>query len=238
MTAQATRGQDPAVTPARLSLILPAYNEEAVLGSVLSEIVRGFPEAEIILVSDGSSDGTASVAAAFRPAIRVIDYQPNRGKGYAIRQGMLAGSGEVLVFSDSDLPFGVEGIGKVIAALGSHPEADIAIAEKTSIPRGFAYRAARSLAKLGIKALTGLGYPDTQAGLKAFRRAAAREVYSRTRIDGFASDVEVLFIAKQRGFHVVSVPLSVTAGYARPSRFNYRQGLRLLRDVGRIRLGR
>lgn len=238
MTTQAVRGQALPEQPPALSLVLPAYNEEAVLGPVLSCLVEAFPNADIILVSDGSTDGTLDIAATYSPQVHTVHYHPNRGKGYAIRQGMLAATGDILAFTDADLPFGTDGIQQVLDVLSEHPTCDIAIAAKTQIRRGVVYRGARSIARLGIRLLTGLSYPDTQAGLKAFRRRAARSIYTRTCVDGFASDIEVLFIAKRSGFQVESVPLALTATFNRPSRFGLRQGIRLLQDVGRIRRGR
>lgn len=238
MTEQAARGQVLQKQRPAVSLVVPAFNEEAVLGPVLTTLVQAFPHAEIILVSDGSTDNTPHIAAAYSPQVRTVHYHPNRGKGYAIRQGMLAATGAILVFTDADLPFGIDGIRHVLGVLAEHPTCDIAIAAKTRIQRGPAYRGARSVARLGIKLLTGLSYSDTQAGLKAFRRRAAHSIYARTRIDSFASDIEVLFIAERDGFRVKSVPLPLTAGFTRPSRFGLRQGIRLLRDVERIRRGR
>jgi len=238
LTEQAARGRALQEQQPAFSLVLPAYNEEAVLGPVLSTLVQAFPNSEIILVSDGSTDGTPNVAAIYSPQVRTIHYRPNRGKGHAIRQGMLAATGDIVAFTDADLPFGADGIRHVLAVLAKHPTCDIAIAAKTHIRRGLAYRAARVIARLGIRLLTGLAHPDTQAGLKAFRRRAARSIYTRTCIDGFASDIEVLFIAKRSGLRVESVLLPLTTAFDRPSRFGLGQGIRLLLDVGRIRRGR
>lgn len=221
-----------------LSVILPAYNEEENLSRVLTQVTAAFPQAEVILVSDGSTDGTPTIAARFAPDVSCIHYSPNHGKGYAVRTGMLAAKGEILVFTDADLPFGTTGVRAVAERLRQDSELDIVIASKTGIKRGLAYRTARHVARAGIALLTGLRYPDTQAGLKGFRAPAAKAIYSRTRIDGFASDIEVLYLAERDGLRVAAIPMTVADDFVRPSTFGLRQGWRLLKDVGRIRLGR
>jgi len=221
-----------------LTIVLPAFNEQRFIAQVLATVTEGFPGAEVILVSDGSTDGTQEIAAHFGHGVQCIHYQLNRGKGYAIRQGMLAAAGGLVVFTDADLPFGAEGIHRVVDRLRSESGVDIVIASKTGIRRGPVYRVVRHIARAGIALLTGLRYPDTQAGLKGFRAPVAKAIYSRTRVDGFASDIEVLYLAKQDGLRVAVLPMPVAGGFARPSTFGLRQGWRLLKDVGRIRLGR
>lgn len=234
-------GRPPAATAAALgepqwSLILPAYNEEQTISAVLTTVTNAFPDAEVIVVSDGSTDRTPQLAGRFE--VQCIHYSPNRGKGYAVRQGMLAAAAPLVVFTDADLPFGVEGVRRVIRELHEDPSAQVVIASKLGIKRGIAYRAARHVARAGIALLTGLRYADTQAGLKGFRGPVAKAIYSRTRIDGFASDIEVLYLARRDGLKVVAVPLAVAGGVARPSTFGLKQGWKLLKDVWRIRRGR
>lgn len=232
--------ENPAATIAspELTIVLPALNEERFVAQILATVTKAFPASEVILVSDGSTDRTSEIAAGFGDPVKCIHYHPNRGKGYAVRQGMLAASGKLVVFTDTDLPFGVEGLRNVVDRLRSDSAIDIAIASKTGIHRGLTYRVARHMARAGIALLTGLRYPDTQAGLKGFRAPIAKTIYSRTQIDGFASDIEVLYLAKRKGLRVAVLPMPVAGGVARPSTFGISHGWRLLRDVGRIRLGR
>ena len=218
----------------RVSIIVPAYNEAPILENTLSQLAAAFPEAEIILVSDGSSDATQELAARLAPAVTCLTYQPNRGKGYAIRTGMLAASGDQLVFTDADLPFGVEGVQRVLAELQASGGCDIAIAEKLRLDRGRAYRTARWGVRLVIRAFNGLRMPDTQAGLKAFTRHAARRIFTRTRIDRFAADIEMLYLAQREGLRITSVPMEVRND-PRPSTFNAKQGFYLVLDIWRIR---
>ena len=218
----------------RVSIIVPAYNEAPILEKTLGRLVAAFPEEEVILVSDGSSDATADVAARLAPAVTFLTYQPNHGKGYAIRTGMLAANGDLLVFTDADLPFGVEGVQRVLAELRVSNGCDIAIAEKTRLRRGRAYRAARWGVRLIIRAFNGLRMPDTQAGLKGFTRPAARRIFTRTRIDRFAADIEMLYLAQREGLRITSVPMEVRED-PRPSTFNAKQGFYLILDIWRIR---
>jgi dolichyl-phosphate beta-glucosyltransferase len=218
-----------------LSIIVPAFNEAAILDDTLSRLVEAFPDTEIILVSDGSGDSTEEVAGRFAPAVRFLSYQPNRGKGYAIRMGMLAARGDTLVFTDADLPFGVEGVRDVIDQLGPDSGWDVVIAQKTRLSRGSLYRAARWAVRLLIRAVDGLDLPDTQAGLKGFTRAAARRIFTRTQVNRFAADIEMLYLANREGFSVKSLPMAVQKE-PRPSTFNAKQGLYLLADIWKIRL--
>ena len=218
----------------RVSIIVPAYNEAPILDKTLSQLVAAFPEEELILVSDGSSDATQEVAARLAPAVTYLTYQPNHGKGYAIRTGMLAAGGDLLVFTDADLPFGVEGVKCVLAELRAPDGCDIAIAEKIRLRRGRAYRAARWGVRLIIRAFNGLRMPDTQAGLKGFTRPAARRIFTRTRINRFAADIEMLYLAQREGLRIASVPMEVRKD-PRPSTFNAKQGFYLILDIWRIR---
>lgn len=218
-----------------VSLVVPAYNEGAILASVLSQLVESFPAAEILVVSDGSTDDTVDVARSFAPSVGVLEYRPNRGKGCAVRTGMLAASGTTLVFTDADLPFGVEGIARILDVLETQEEVDIAIVEKTGAYRGVLYRAARAAVRVGVRLSLGLEHADTQAGLKGFRRSVAQDIFSRAVVDGFAADMEILGIAARRGYRVAAVPLQVVNDSLRPSTFTVPHGLRLLRDVRDIR---
>lgn len=222
----------------QLSIVLPAFNEESVLAGVLTEVTSAFPQAEVILVSDGSTDATPKIAESFAPRVRTIHYEPNRGKGYAIRTGMALAEGEFCIFTDADLPFGTQGVAEVYDCLRNNPDLDIVIASKIHVRRGWLYRFARSIARLGIALLTGLRYADTQAGLKGFRREVAKRLYGRARMDGFASDIEILYLARREGLRVGVIPMAVASKDVRPSSFTFVAGARLLRDVLRIRYGR
>lgn len=225
----------PPTEPIRVSIVVPAYNEGAILRDTLSQLTARFPDAEILVVSDGSTDDTCVVMRSCAAGVRLLEYTPNRGKGYAIRVGVSAARGDVVVFSDADLPFGTAGVERLLKEFDLRPEADVIITEKTGAYRSAAYRGARAAVRLVVRGLLGLDQGDTQAGLKGFRRDAARVIFSQAVINGFAADMEMLAIASREGLRVAAVPLGVVNDDVRPSTFTPRQGMRLLRDVWTIR---
>jgi dolichyl-phosphate beta-glucosyltransferase len=221
-----------------LSIIVPAYNEATTLVQTLPLVRERFPDAELIVVGDGCSDDTGARLAGLGFPVTYIEYQPNRGKGYAIRRGMLAAHGDLAVFTDADLPFGADGVQRVVDLLGDDIERyDVVIASKLEQQRDLAYRTARWAVRRMVVLLTGLRYRDTQAGLKGFRADVRRAVFGRAVIDRFATDIEMLYLARKAGARIGVVPLAVGREF-RPSTFNSTQGLLLLGDLWKIRLHR
>jgi dolichyl-phosphate beta-glucosyltransferase len=200
----------PARTTTALTVILPCYNEAerlpGTLQTLLAHLSKVPGQVEVLVVDDGSTDATVRVAeavAAIDGRIRVLSYHPNRGKGYAVRMGMLAAEGELIVFTDADGSYGPSQLARIVAALG---EAPVAIGTRATDSSGpVARRGASRVFNLAIRGSLGLPFGDTQSGLKGFRRAAARQIFSQTRVDGFAFDVEVLWLARQLGLEVAEV---------------------------------
>ena len=203
----------PAPTRTALSLVFPCYNEAErlpqTLAAYLAHLSRRPGEVEVLVVDDGSTDQTLAVAqaiAARDERVRVIGSQPNRGKGHGVRTGMLQARGELIVFTDADGSYGPGEVVRVKAALADAP---VAIGSR---PAGWATgpptrRFASRLFNRAIQALLGLPYRDTQCGLKGFRRQAALELFGRAQLDGFAFDVEILFVARRLGLAVSEVPV-------------------------------
>jgi dolichyl-phosphate beta-glucosyltransferase len=196
-------------TPA-LTVILPCYNEAERLPGTLRALLAHLSavpgEVEVLVVDDGSTDATVEVAeavAAVDRRVRVLSYRPNRGKGFAVRTGMLAAEGERIVFTDADGSYGPSDLDRIVAALARAPVAIGARAGGTSGP--VARRAASRVFNLAIRGALGLSFGDTQSGLKGFRWAAAQQIFSRARVDGFAFDVEVLWLARQLHLEVAEV---------------------------------
>jgi dolichyl-phosphate beta-glucosyltransferase len=197
-------------TSTALTVILPCYNEAQRLPVMLQTLLAhlsGVPgQVEVLVVDDGSTDATVRVAdgvAAGDGRVRVLSYHPNRGKGFAVRTGMLAAEGELIVFTDADGSYGPSELDRIMGALGEAPVAIGTRANGTSGP--VARRAASRVFNLAIRGTLGLPFADTQSGLKGFQRAAAQEIFSQARVDGFAFDVEVLWLAGQLGLEVVEV---------------------------------
>jgi len=203
-----------------LSVVIPAYNEEKRLPATLDRVLawldsRKLEFAEVIVVNDGSADGTAALVERYakeHPCLRLLNNPGNRGKGYSVRRGMLEARGEWLLFSDADLSTPIEDASNLYAvALGA--EADIAIGSR-AVDRSLVsvhQPAMRELSgrffNLVMRMVTGLRFRDTQCGFKLYRASAAREVFSRQKLDGFSFDVEDLYIALRLGIPAIEVPV-------------------------------
>ncbi len=194
-----------------ISVIIPAYNEEKRLpatleriGSYLESSAWGF--SEIIVVDDGSCDGTVQVARG--AGARVLQNPGNCGKGYAVAHGMLAARGEWALLTDADLAAPIDELeklwlaaerGNAQGAIGSRALDRSLIGVHQSPLREFAGR----LFNVVVRLLTGLRFRDTQCGFKLFEASAAKEIFSRQRLHGFGFDVEALYLARRLGYRVV-----------------------------------
>jgi putative flippase GtrA len=236
----------------RLSVVVPAYGEadrigETVrrLGGALGDLgapgsvggLGGGDGIEVIVVDDGSSDGTADAALA-AGADQVVVQPHNRGKGAAVRTGVLAARGRTIAFTDADLAYAPDQVRRVLAAI--EDGWDVAIGDRRH-PDSRTLAAAPPLRSLGSRIINWLGYAvllgsyrDTQGGLKGFRSDVARFVFARTRVDGFAFDIEVLHLVERHQLSLVEVPVDV-ANTRRSTVRAARDAGRLLVDLARIR---
>lgn len=226
-----------------LTIIIPAYNEERRLPPSLDKIVAFIqqqPEPmDVIIVENGSQDRTTEIAEAYAaryPFIRVM-HSP-RGKGAAVKVGMLAGQGRYLFICDSDLSMPIEEVRKFLPPILS--DYDVAIASREG-PGAHRYGEPWYRHLMGrvfnfiVRILAIPGFQDTQCGFKSFRREVARDIFAAQTMTGFAFDVEALFIALRRGYKVVAVPINWyfdPDSRVRPLHDTYR----MVRDVLRIRL--
>jgi glycosyltransferase involved in cell wall biosynthesis len=205
-----------------LSIIVPAYNEEHRIPPTLARL-HAFLSAqplryEIIVVDDGSRDGTAAVveaAAKSIPHLALIRQTPNRGKGAAVRAGMLAARGQIRVMSDADCSMPPEQLPRLLAPILAC-KAEIAIGSryapgaKTDVKQPW-YRVVWSrLANRVIQRSLVPGVRDTQCGFKAFTAEAARDLFGRGRIDGWAFDLEILALARRAQFSIAEVGVEWT----------------------------
>jgi glycosyltransferase involved in cell wall biosynthesis len=202
-----------------ISIVVPAYNEERRLPATLDSLLaylgaRDWPW-EIVIVNDGSKDGTAAVAAQYaakNASIRVLENPGNRGKGYSVRHGMLKAKSDWILFTDSDLSAPIEELDKLMAAAGER-NAPVAIGSR-ALDRGLievhqsAFREmAGRIFNLLMRAATGLPFSDTQCGFKLFERVAAQEIFRRQTIERWGFDAELLFIARRLGYKTIEVPV-------------------------------
>ena len=202
-----------------LSLIIPAHNEEARLPGTLQQVLDFLStqpyQSEVLVVENASHDRTLQVAQEFAqryPRLRVLQC-PQRGKGFAVRQGMLAARGEYRFMCDADLAMPASEISRFLPPTLSG--VDIAIASREA-PGAIRYHEPlyRHLIGRAYNFLTRLwllpGLQDTQCGYKCFRGAVVDELFSRQTLGGWSFDVEILFIARRRGLRIVEVPISWT----------------------------
>jgi len=234
--------QTDALRPA-LSVVLPAHDEAARIGASVQKTLayldgRDYPS-ELIVVCDGSTDATARIAGDVGgKRIRVIENPVNRGKGHAVRTGVLAAVGAHILFSDVDLSTPIEEVERFRAALGAGfdlvvgsralPDSDVRVRQawwRESMGRTFNHI---------VRAAVGIEMRDTQCGFKCFRRDAARAIFSRARIDGYAFDVEVLWIAKRLALRVGELPV-LWADDPHSQVHPVRDSLRMLVDLAAIR---
>ena len=208
----------PAPGAKRLSVVVPAYNEggliEATLAAIRAELDPALEPGsyEILVVDDGSTDDTAERAQA--AGANVLRLAANQGKGGAVRAGMLAADGRTVVFTDADLAYSPRLVLEVLDRV--EQGWDVVVGSRRHDDTNTLVRA-RHLRELGgrvINVLTHLvllgNFHDTQCGIKGFRGDIARAVFERTRINGFAFDVEIFLIAEQDQLSLTEIPVSVT----------------------------
>jgi glycosyltransferase involved in cell wall biosynthesis len=200
-----------------LSIIIPSFNEELRLPATLERIAEYLltsgHAAEVLVVDDGSKDGTAAVAEYFRvkiPSLRVISNGANRGKGYSVRHGMQEARGRIALFTDADLSAPIEEADKLIEALNMY---DVAIGSRamdrsliTVHESPFREFAGIIFNKI-VRFILGLPFVDTQCGFKAFRREHCTVIFEQQTIERFGFDPELLYLARHHGLRAVEIPV-------------------------------
>ena len=232
-----------------LSVVIPAFNEAGRIGETL-RVILGYlrcesPESELIVVDDGSTDGTSEIARevfATSEAIetRLVQHSPNHGKGFAVRTGLLEAKRPIGLFSDADLSTPIEETPKVVEPI-AFGDYDIVFGSRALNRRLIGNRQpwrreqAGRVFNLLVRIATGLPFWDTQCGFKAFRLDVCRPILHAARTDGFGFDVELLYLARKANLRMLEVPV----------RWNHYDGskvrvvhdsLRMLREVAALRL--
>ncbi|HEU5248867.1 MAG TPA: dolichyl-phosphate beta-glucosyltransferase [Thermoanaerobaculia bacterium] len=231
----------------RASLVIPAFDERGRVESAIAGIAAwrrtrpGEFDWEVIVVDDGSTDDTGGLARRAAQAaglpIEIVRHERNRGKGAAIRTGVLASSGDPVLVSDTDLSTPLTEWVKLAERLPTHPIAigsravdEALVRKRQPFYRQFMGKSFNTFVRL----LAVPGIRDTQCGFKLFRGDVARDLFSRARIDRFAYDVEILYLARQRGIPIAEVPV-LWFNSPESKVAVVRDSLRMLRDLLRIR---
>lgn len=227
----------------RLSVVVPAYREAAHIGAAVEQIrtaLAGVADdggLEVVVVDDGSGDGTGEAARA-AGADKVIAFEANRGKGAAVRAGMLAATGRSLVFTDADLSYAPVQIVGLLEAL--EDGWDVVVGNRhdprstTVVEAGVLRRVGGRAINLATRAVLVAPHADTQCGLKGLRSDVARVLFSRTAIDGFAFDVELIHLVERYGLSLLEAPVEVRNSDSSTVRVA-RDALALLVDLVEIR---
>jgi glycosyltransferase involved in cell wall biosynthesis len=229
----------------RSSIVIPAFNESARIAATLREVVdcirsRGW-DAEVIVVNDGSTDETARQVLDFSlsaPEVRLLENPGHRGKGFAVRHGLLQARGEIVMFTDADLSAPIAEAERLFAAIQGG--ADVAIGSRwrnfdffghgQPMHRQMLARCFNLITRVGM----GLKFHDTQCGFKAFTREAAQSVFQLQTIQGWGFDAEILFIAGKRHLRIEEVP--VTWERDERGHLSYlRDGWQMLRETAAVR---
>jgi dolichyl-phosphate beta-glucosyltransferase len=202
-----------------LSIIVPAFNEEARLSPTLRSYLaycRGqYSSVELIVVDDGSLDGTSQLVeglAAEFPELRLIRLAQNQGKGFAVRSGVVNARGSLILFADADGATPISEVSRLEDAVRGG--ADIAIGSRALQESGVRVQARLHRRVIGrvfhrlVETLTVRDIKDTQCGFKLFRDSVAHDLFSRMRMRGFSFDVELLMMARQRGYRIAEVPVN------------------------------
>jgi glycosyltransferase involved in cell wall biosynthesis len=230
------------------SIVIPCFNEEGRLSETLrvtiAYLATNAPESELIVVNDGSTDGTGAIAhkilSETNIAARLLENFPNRGKGAAVRSGLLAAREPIGLFSDADLSTPIEETPKLIEPI-ANGEVDIAFGSRAldrsliGIHQPWRREQGGRVFNLLVRVATGLPFWDTQCGFKAFRLDACRPILEVARINGFAFDVELLYLAQRAGLRIREIP--VRWNHAEGSKVSFfRDSLRMLREVIMLRV--
>jgi len=231
-------------TPPQVSIVVPAYNEAVRIGESVRKIeafLKRMPwSAEVIVVDDGSHDDTSAVVSGLKvPGLRVLRNDPNRGKGFAVKRGVLDSLGEYVLFTDADLSAPIEELEKLLKA-AREQRVDVVIGSR-AVDRTYIEKHQSRGRELGgivfnlmVQTILGLRIHDTQCGFKLFRRSKAIPVFERMTITGFGFDPELLFLAKRAQLKILELP--VRWSHAEGSKIRFmRDSVRMFSDLLRIR---
>ena len=228
----------------KFTLCIPMYNESKIIADTAKTLStymsENFDEYEIIFSDDGSTDGSADIVKSLDlPNVWVIGYSDNRGKGSAVREAMLASTGDAVMFTDSDLAYGTDVIKRVAQAFQEHPECELVVGSRNIGKDGYdGYTFLRKIASKSylqvLKAVGGLKISDSQCGCKAFRGEAAKKIFSNCIVNRFAFDFEAILLAEKCKYKICEIPVKVINHG--DSKVNVlRDSVKMLRDLSKMK---
>ena len=235
------------VSRACVSVVLPVYNEQACIHQTFDAVVGYLythPNYQFIFVNDGSTDRTkpileSRIKLAQTQQIYLLSYSPQGGKGYAIRQGVDYAEGDYICFLDSDLAYSLNHLDLLVEQL---QQCEVAIGSRnlaTSHIKGlkFSRKIAGKAFNILSRSVLNLKYRDMQAGIKGFQKNAAKALFKRQSLTGFSFDVELIYVAKQRGYAIAEVPVIVSDHHQQKlSKVNLLQdSIKMLIDLLKVR---
>lgn len=198
-----------------LSLVIPVYNEEDIIQDTLNNVLNYLSTLqcgwELIIVDDGSTDKTRKLIGKYTRKVKLIKMKENRGKGAALREGILGASGEYILFSDADLSVPLDTVEEVFKGLRNG--ADVVIGTRRAKNSKILVHQPLLRENMGriytamSRVITGVNVTDFTCGFKGFKKDVAKKIFSRTRIDRWAYDSEVLFLANKYGYKIKEVPV-------------------------------
>jgi glycosyltransferase involved in cell wall biosynthesis len=227
-----------------LSIVVPAFNEASRIVDSIKKIDafmrRASISTELIIVDDGSSDKTAEIVTrALADRLRLVRNSKNHGKGYTVRQGVLAAKGKYVLFTDADLSAPIEEADKLLD-VALRENVDIVIGSR-AIDRKYIEKHQARFRELGgivfnlmVRTLLGLALHDTQCGFKLFHRQRSRRIFEQQTTSGFGFDPELLFLAKRNGLSIREIPVRWSHAEGSKIRF-FRDSVRMFSDLLRIR---
>ena len=230
-----------------ISVVIPVYNEEKRIEKTAERLISYLSGAvdsyEIVFSNDGSLDSTYEKAKEIsmqNPCVRVVGYDTNKGKGGAVREGILAAEGDIILFTDCDLAYGTDVIGKAVKCF-EESGADIVTGSRNLDSESYeGYTFIRKvMSKVYFKIIAfaaGFKLTDSQCGFKCFKRDAARDIFSECTINSFAFDLEALMKAQTKGYKIVEMPVKILYNDNSESKVRMiRDTFKMLGDIRKIR---